>query len=142
MHSKRSNRRIRLRQSSLQVLTTKAALNIYFRFLYNFSMSTILVVRGMTPWYNFDFLYNHTPLGKDYRRSLNILRHFTDQVSLNVNELSTRLKPHKWNITYRQVVKTRRQELTLNDNSIITDENGDKSKFEEFNDSLILLHSL
>ena len=69
--------------------------------LYNFSMSTILLVRGMTPWYNFDFLYNHTPLGKDYRRGLNILRHFTDQVSLNVNELSTRLKPHKWNITYR-----------------------------------------
>ena len=105
-------------------------------------MSTILLVRGMTPWYNFDFLYNHTPLGKDYRRGLSILRHFTDQVKLNDNELSTRLKPHKWNITDRQVVKTRRQELTLNDNSILTDDDVDKSTFGEFNYLLILLHSL
>jgi len=59
---------------------TEPTITLYFIFLYNFSMSMILLVRGMTPWYNFDFLYNHTPLGKDYRQGLSILRHFTDQV--------------------------------------------------------------
>nr|QST15014.1 CYP4AP1 protein [Diaphanosoma celebensis] len=43
-------------------------------------MAKILILRGISPWSDFDFLYDYTPFGREYHRCLKILLDFTYQV--------------------------------------------------------------